>query len=72
MSAHLNDNGIWTPEFLEIQNVLDLLGIYEEEISDVKMRQVIIDRPRMLMQQSNMVEISAKRDSSPKKAGVTR
>jgi hypothetical protein len=72
MSAHLNDNGIWTPEFLEIQNVLDLLGIYEEEISDVKMRQVIIDRPRMLIQQSNMVEISAKRDSSPKKAGVTR
>lgn len=67
MSIHLNDNGIWTAEFLELNNLLDLFGIISEEIEDEKLRRVVIDRPRLSMQLSNMATVSQKRDVSPRK-----
>lgn len=67
MGIHLNDNGIWTAEFMELTNLLDLFGIISDEIDDSKMRKVVVDRPRLTRQLSSMVIISAKREASPRK-----
>ena len=67
MAIHLNDNGIWTAEFLELNNLIDLFGIISDEIADEKLRRVVIDRPRLARNLSSMVTVSQKREVSPVK-----